>query len=114
MKFNFEKETRIILDIMVYCHKLGAVDYHTYLKTENGLSNMRVSATIPNVPQSALQELEQALNIPRQKEIEQEFWGLSGEDETGAELTLVGMMVDSAEVTYKDGVLTLEMTRIEG
>ena len=113
MRFNFEKETRIILDMIVFCHKLGAEDYRTYLKTEDGVSKMQVKCTIPKVPQVVLEELRQELNIPRQREIEQEFWGLSGEDETGTELTLVGMMIDGAEITYEDEVLTFDMFRIE-
>jgi len=113
MKFNFEKDTRIISDVMEYCHNLGALDYHIDMKTESGVSKIHVRCTIPNVSEEVLSGMKWELNLPRQKEIEQEFWGLSGDDDTEAELALVGMMIDEAEVTYEDGVLTLDLIRLE-
>ena len=60
-----------------------------------------------------LNELNNILNSPRQKEVEECYWQLGGESELNCELSLIGAMIDSAEVEYKDGILKVKMLRKE-
>ena len=46
-------------------------------------------------------------------EVENYYWNLGGECEFDTELTLVGMMINSAKVTYIDNVLTISIIREE-
>ena len=63
--------------------------------------------------QEELEYLTYILNTPRQHEIEHYYWSLGGECEFDSELTLVGMMINSAKVYFKDGILKISIIREE-
>lgn len=114
MKFRFEKLTRIISELLTYCHQLGAVDYDAHMDTQDGVVHIHICCTIPTfISERTLKELETELNRTRQHEIEQNYWGLSGDMEPGNELTLVGMMVDKAIVTRDGDKLSIRCLRVE-
>ena len=114
MKHEFEKNMRIMTDLLIYCHELGAADYHIDMGRESDGYHCCITCSLAGIPDKVLSELERALNIPRQKEIEQNFWGLSGEVATDTELTLVGMMIDEATVTYENDALVIRCMRAVG
>ena len=68
---------------------------------------------IDNISKDELESLIDILNTPRQREVENYYWNLGGECEFDTELTLVGMMINSAKVTYIDNVLTISIIREE-
>ena len=75
---------------------------------------LSVSLTkIDNISKDELESLIDILNTPRQREVENYYWNLGGECEFDTELTLVGMMINSAKVTYIDNVLTISIIREE-
>ena len=113
MKFEFEKKMHIMSDLVNYCHMLGGNDFKIEMSTKEGIFHCHIYCLVPQLPDEILDELIRDLSIPRQKEIEQNFWGLSGELDPETELTLVGMMVDRAEVEYKDGQLRVHCLRVE-
>lgn len=112
MIHEFEKNIRIMSDLMSYCYRLGAMDYHVDMERIDDEYRCRIRCTLPGMREENVRELDVELNRPRQKEIEQNFWGLSGEAVTDAELTLVGMMVDRAVVTYEGEQLTIRYVRL--
>ena len=63
--------------------------------------------------QTKLNQLNTILNRPRQQEVEECYWQLGGESEVECELTLIGVMVDSAKVEYNGKILTVELIREE-
>jgi len=113
MKFKFEKNMRIVSDLIAYCHRMGSSDYHIDMKLRKNVSVFMVSAPTPKLTDEDLADLEEVLNAPRQHEVEQNYWGLGGESETNPELTLLGMMIDDARIDFNDGVLTIVARRIE-
>lgn len=113
MKFRFEKNMRILVDLATYCHKHGATSFNMNLNTTDQAAEFTVSATVRDVSREELQDLVEILNSPRHQEVEQNYWGLTGEVETDCELTLVGMMVDEAEIQYKNGTLTIHAKRYD-
>lgn len=113
MKPYLEKNLRIINELVTYCHWLGAEKYDIHFNHEADHCTIEISCAIASVDPDDLQELEDVLNLPRQREIEQNYWELSGDSELEGELTLVGMMVDKATVTYSGGVLHISALRIE-
>lgn len=113
MKYMFEKQMRIMTDIMTYCHMLGAKAYNIEMKTVDDVFNLDISCDAENVTSLVLDELDTELNRPRQMEIEQNYWGLSGDVDTDCELTLIGMMVDRAVITYDGTTLHIHAERIE-
>ncbi|WRS28982.1 hypothetical protein U6B65_14900 (plasmid) [Oscillospiraceae bacterium MB08-C2-2] len=113
MKFKFEKQLRIIEDLMTYCHFLGSHDMNVDLKATEGASHFIIRAHIPQVSSQVLDEIRLELNRPRQQEVEQNYWGLTSEAETDFSLMLVGVMVDESQVDYNDGILTIHTIRYD-
>ena len=113
MKYKFGKDMHIMVDVLTYCHKLGAEDFNIDVKTSGGVFELSLRCHIENMPDGELEDLRTELGRNRQKEIEQDYWGLSGEVEADCELTLVGMMVDEAKVSYEDGVFAIDIRRLE-
>lgn len=110
MRFEFEKDIRIMADLAVHCHRLGAKEYKMDMSCDGEVFTFCIRCKIKPLPQNDLEELETQLNRPRQREIEESYWGLTGED-SDSHLTLVGMMLDGADVRYSGGELTISARR---
>lgn len=113
MKFKFEKNLKIVNELVVYFHKLGNSDVHIDLTCDKNNSYFRISGIVPNLSDKELDKLRETLNTPRQHEVEQYYWNLSGECEFDSELSLIGMMINDVKVDYVDGVLTIDIVREE-
>lgn len=113
MKQRYEKSIHILTDLMGFCHFLGADKLHCDLSLEDGKTIISVSAELEQLAQEQLDEMAHVLNIPRQREVEQNFWGICGEEDIDTELSLAGMMIDKAQLRYEHGVLHIHAERIE-
>lgn len=113
MKFKFEKNIRIIGELITYFHNLGANDVHIDTGTDKVTSYFNISGEVLNLSKDTLDYLNLTLNTPRQHEVEQHYWNLSGESEYDCELCLIGIMIDEAEITYVDNILTIKIIRNE-
>ena len=112
MSLELEKSMRIISDLVSFCYYEGAEEFEIYLKhNADESTKMRVSCRIEQMEPDKVEEIRQMLRIPRQHEVEQDYWELSGETEFSGELALVGAMSDRAEVTYKDEKLCIKVYR---
>ena len=112
MKAEFEKKMLMSSELLSYCHLRGATEYHLDLKVENEATILSIKAWPAKFTDEEMELLQKKLNAPRQREIEQDFWGLSGESEISSELTLVGMMCDEADIKYEDDVLYIYLKRL--
>jgi len=108
-----EKCMRIVGDIVGFCHFEGAEDTQISISHDknNNASCIAISCPIPDLSSNTVSYLADKLNLPRQHEVEHDYWLLDGDSEMPSELTLTGMMIDSAEVTYENGVLSIRITR---
>lgn len=114
MNHELEKCMRIITDLVFFCHFEGAEHYAIDLDhSEDGYYQMRICCDVAALNREDLVQVAKALNQHRQREMEQNYWELSGETESSGELTLVGMMTDKAKVEYEDGKLTILLWRKE-
>lgn len=113
MKFKIEKNIKIINELIAYFYKLGTTDVHIDLTSENENSYFNVYGHVNTISKEELEYLTSILNTPRQHEIEHYYWSLGGECEFDSELTLVGMMINSAKVYFKDGILKISIIREE-
>jgi len=102
---------RIVSDLISYCYHMGAMDCHLDMRIRNDVAVYFINAPVPKMTQEDADKLRETLNTPRQREVEQNYWGLSGESETDPELALVGMMVDEAMVDLTEGILTIVAKR---
>ena len=113
MKFKVEKNLKIITELMSFCYHFSAKDITVNIKTIDNTSNIILDAVIEKFPKDDYDNLVQTLSIPRQHEVEQYYWQLSGESEFDCELSLIGMMVDSANISYENNKLHIELQRLE-
>lgn len=111
MKHYFEKNLRIINELMTYLHKLGSKDIHVNLKKDESTTCFLVWGKINPIDDNELESLKNILNTKRQHEVEEYYWHLGGECEADCELALVGMMIDKAEISYEDNILSLKIYR---
>jgi len=108
-----EKCMRIVSDIVGFCHSEGAEDIQISISHDkkNNASGIAIGCLIPGLSPKTVSFLTGVLNSPRQHEVEHDYWLLDGDSEMPSELTLTGMMIDSAEVSYENGFLTIRITR---
>lgn len=53
------------------------------------------------------------LNEPRQPEVEAYYWSLVGDSSDDSELSLIGMMIDTADIRFEDSNLFIDLYRLK-
>ena len=113
MKYHFDRNLKIINELMTYLYKLGSKDINVTLKKEDYDTTIIILGKIDNIDHNELDNLTTMLNTNRQHEVEESYWHLGGEFESDSELSLVGMMIDTAEIIYSNNILKLKVYRKE-
>ena len=111
MRHEFEKKMHIISDLLAYGNARGADELEMSILKKEDRTIFTVRARPTTLTEQDLEKLLGDLNAPRQHEVEQNYWGLSGESQSYSELTLVGMMSDEAQVSYDGRTLTIILER---
>ena len=111
MKGEFERGLHIIGEMLSYCHRKGAGEFHIDITTENRETTLMVKGSPIKRDDVDMNMLLKMLNSPRQREIEEYYWSLSGESECYSELQLVGMMTDEVSVEHNDQTLSIVLKR---
>ncbi len=62
--------------------------------------------------QKEIDDLVECFNVQRQREVEEYYWQLVGESDDDSELTIIGIMVDNADVDLRDGNMYIHLTRM--
>ena len=102
MKHTKQRNIKIVTELLNYCYNHGSQNIHIDINKENENILISIKAEIPSMSQDSLEILETSLNTPRLHEMEEYYWNLTGDTDTGSELLLVGMMINEATVTYTD------------
>ena len=97
---------------MGYCHFMGACHMQVRFDFQPDQSTITLEADVPGVTEQQTQELEDLLNIPRQREVEQNYWNISGEEDISTEVSLAAMMVDNAKVSLVDKRIHIWVKRL--
>lgn len=111
MKLKLQKNMRIMTDLMGYCYHLGGTHFNVDLSIEALSTHVTVTTEVEDLPGETVARMTEVLNVPRQPDMEQNYWNLSGDEEVGDELLLVGVMVDDASVAYDGETLTILLER---
>jgi HSP20 family molecular chaperone IbpA len=112
MKSDFNKIMKISSELLSYCHMRGAHDFHLDISEKDGVTELAIDSFPADLTDEDLALLEKKLHAPRSREIEHDYWSLSGKSDKTSELVLVGMMTDEAAIEYKDGVLSIKLKRL--
>jgi HSP20 family molecular chaperone IbpA len=111
MKSEFEKNMLIASELLSYCHLMGADEFHLDVKITGGSTTFTIKASPSDISEEEMAHMLKRLNAPRQREIEQDYWHLSGDSESKSELMLLGMMSDEVKVEYEGELLTITIFR---
>lgn len=111
MKFKTEKNLRIMNELVAFFYNLGCTDIHIDLSINNNISSFIIIGNISSIKDKDFESLKEALCVPRQHEIEEYYWNLIGESETGCHISLVGMMIDKCNISFENNILRLEIYR---
>ncbi|WP_186429828.1 hypothetical protein [Clostridium sp. BSD9I1] len=111
MKNELKKISKIVQELMDFCLLNGALNLNISLSnTENFFEIIAHSYNVTSSNQE-ISNLKQILNLKRQREIEEYYWQLAGSDEGTDQLSLIGMMIDEAEVEFSPPNLTIKLIR---
>lgn len=111
MKQELEKCTRIINDLVLYCHSIGAASYNIEINPEKDRIHFRILAEVSDLAPRTLNELKCAMEQPRFQEMEFNYWAISYDSDSPAELTLLGMMLNEVYIHYDGKTLEIRSSR---
>lgn len=95
--------------MLVFLYSYRTRNIKMEIKKEDEYSEIIFDAQLGEpIEEKRLQKIEKLLSAPRQHEMEEYYWGLTGNDTTpSCELGLVGMMIDEHDTVYDPEKLTL-------
>lgn len=113
MKHLRQRNISLLSEFTSYLVSLGCDDIHIDFKTKDNSINLNFTATNPNLTEKNITKLINRLNTPRREDIEEYYWELNGNDNLYCELALIGMMIDTCEVSYIDNILNVRLIRLK-
>jgi len=111
MHNEIQKTTKIVDELSSLLMNKGSLEIDIKLKLSDVCTTIFMTDYNTNLTQDEINTLSQFLNIPRQTEVEEYYWGLMGETSDDDELFLVGSMIDTAKFELKGDDLYIELTR---
>lgn len=111
MRHEIKRICKIVdeLTTLLLKNRTGEVDFKIITQADKAIIKI-VSYNTP-FEDSYIDHLRYTLNRQRQMEMEEYYWQLAGETDEDDEITLVGAMIDSAQVEKRDGHLYIELLR---
>ena len=111
MHNEIQKTTKIIDEFTSLLIKKGTTEIDIKLKKDNDITSIYITDYNTSMNEEEINALNEYLNIQRQSEIEEYYWGLMGETSDEDELFLVGSMLDSAALELRNGNLYIKLIR---
>ena len=105
MKHINQRNIKITSELMSFCYKYQCQKININVETIENETFINLTAEVFDMNTSTLELVKKLLNTPRCHEMEEYYWSLTGDDDTDSELTLVGIMIDEAEIVYTDNKL---------
>ncbi len=105
---------KIIDEILVFLYSLNPSKVDMELNRNEAWSELCFDAQIgKKMEAKRLEKIDRLLSCPRRRELEENYWELTGNDTTpSSELALVGMMTDDYELKYNEEEMTVQIKLI--
>ncbi|SET76950.1 hypothetical protein SAMN05660297_03442 [Natronincola peptidivorans] len=104
------KSIRILHELIGYYYKHKINDIQMQLCYTDNECKIMLEGTCCRPPED-LEKLSEALNSPRQIELEECYWQLLGDNSGEIQLSLLGSLVDSADIDFDLQKLSLTVYR---
>lgn len=111
MHNEIQKTTKIIDEFTSLLVKRGSQEIDIKLKMQDHFTTIYITSYNTSMEKEEMDRLSEFLNIQRQSEIEEYYWGLMGETSDEDEMFLVGSMIDSAVLETKNNNLYIQLIR---
>ena len=106
-----QKIAKIVNALIEYFLSHQAKGIHLSIQEVDDGTRISLAMDEVHLSEKALEDLKHYLYMERQEEMEEYYWHLLGNDSETEEISLIGMMVDEAEVCANSQTLTVELTR---
>ena len=106
-----KKLIRVMNELLHYYFDLSMNEISIQLLQGDNHSTVSLSGYPAIYENEELEKLKKTLNRPRQEELEEYYWNLIGSVDSSEQMNLVSMLIDSADVTFEDGKLTITAHR---
>jgi hypothetical protein len=111
MKHEVKRISKILDEIITFCFLHGTKNMQVNIENHDEYFKIHFESDNIDCNDIRVKQLKDLLNCPRQEEIEEYYWELAGECDRDTELSLVGVMVDKAEVNFKGSSLSITLYR---
>ncbi|WP_408956018.1 hypothetical protein [Natroniella sp. ANB-PHB2] len=108
---NSKKIIKVVGELMSFYYQLGIRQIEIDVKDGSEQMVVSIKGEKEKIDNERLEEVNELLNTPRQAQVEEYYWKLAGESGQASELSLLGMMIDKAEVSYEDSILEIKVYR---
>ena len=111
MTHDEKKVGKIVEELTMFFFSIGADDIKTEIKRQDNRVIVLFESNYQPEYQHNLHRLKEYLNEPKNEGMEDIYWELAGSGDPGesAQLLLIGMMLDKAEVEIKDTKVRLTL-----
>ncbi len=108
-----KKSIKLVNELMNFYFSVGIKSVQVKVEHDKRKTEICITGEIEDISLKQLEDLEMSLNTAREKQVEEYYWELAGENNQSQELSLVGMMIDKAEVNYENNELMIKIAREE-
>lgn len=110
MKCEKEKALKIMNELVNFYLMLHIFEVKMEMEYMPTHTTIRLEGHYPDPDYKKLERFLEKVNIARQDELDEYYWNLVGSSQY-PEFTLLGTLVDVAEMTYDDDILRIKLIR---
>lgn len=111
MKHTKKRITKIVDEMITYLFKIGATDINIDLQENVDYYKMSFKSNYTSKDKTKLDKLKKCLKCNKREEVEEYYWELTGQCDVDCQLTLVGMMVDKADINIGEDTIEVILYR---
>lgn len=111
MKYEIQKISKIVEEIIDFFYSHSTKKVNISIEETQDSFIIEVQSDHINCNSDNVKRLKDLLNVQRQREMEEYYWQLAGNDLDGDEYNLVGMMIDESYIDYIAPSLKVKLVR---
>lgn len=111
MRHEEKKVAKIVEELTMFFFTIGADQMKSGITREEHCVIITFEANYLPEYEHRIHTLDKYLNEPKNEGIGDIYWELAGSGDPGetSQLLLIGMMIDDAQIEYRDGAVKLKM-----
>ncbi|WP_461205627.1 hypothetical protein [Clostridium sp. DL1XJH146] len=111
MRHEVQKVAKIVDEIINFCFLNSSKKMNISIEDKEDAFIIVAESHQVDCSIEKIERIKDLLNVQRQREMEEYYWQLAGEDIKGGELNLVGMMVDEVFIEFKCPSFKIKLVR---